>query len=63
MIYLLWVLRVVHVLAGVFWGGAALAMTLYFSPAIVATQQLEVRSWITWSPVVDLLWLRQLLVS
>jgi len=38
MIYLLWVLRVIHVLAGVYWGGAALAMTLYFSPAIVATQ-------------------------
>lgn len=33
------VLRLIHVLAGVFWAGAALAMTFFISPAIGATAE------------------------
>jgi len=37
MSYLILVLRLIHILAGVFWVGAALMMTLYIGPAASAT--------------------------
>ena len=37
MIYLIWLLRIIHIVAGVFWVGGALIMTFFVGPAVGAT--------------------------
>lgn len=37
MIYLIWLLRIIHIVAGVFWVGGTLIMTFFVGPAIGAT--------------------------
>jgi uncharacterized membrane protein len=37
MIYLIWLLRIIHIVAGVFWVGGTLIMTFFIGPAIGAT--------------------------
>jgi uncharacterized membrane protein len=37
MIYLIWLLRIIHIVAGVFWVGGTLIMTFFVAPAIGAT--------------------------
>jgi uncharacterized membrane protein len=37
MIYLIWLLRIIHIVAGVFWVGGTLAMTFFIGPTIGAT--------------------------
>ncbi|MFN8412383.1 MAG: hypothetical protein U0Z26_08345 [Anaerolineales bacterium] len=37
MAYFIWLLRIIHIVGGVFWVGAALTMTLYIVPTIRAT--------------------------
>jgi len=37
MIYLIWLLRIIHIVAGVFWVGGTLFMTFFVGPAIGAT--------------------------
>ena len=37
--YLIIVLRLIHILAGVFWVGSALMMTFYVGPTVVATAE------------------------
>ena len=36
MIYLIWLLRIIHIVAGVFWVGGTLIMTFFVSPSISA---------------------------
>jgi len=36
MIYLIWLLRIIHIVAGVFWVGGALIMTFFVGPSIGA---------------------------
>jgi uncharacterized membrane protein len=37
MIYLIWLLRIIHIVAGVFWVGGSLVMTFFVGPTIGAT--------------------------
>ena len=37
MIYLIWLLRIIHIVAGVFWVGGTLIMTFFVGPTIGAT--------------------------
>ena len=37
MIYLIWLLRIIHIVAGVFWVGGTLIMTFFIGPTIGAT--------------------------
>lgn len=37
MTYIIWILRIIHIVGGVFWVGAALTMTFYIGPTIGAT--------------------------
>jgi hypothetical protein len=37
MIYLIWLLRIIHIVAGVFWVGGTLIMTFFVAPSIGAT--------------------------
>jgi len=37
MIYLIWLLRIIHIVAGVFWVGGTLVMTFFIGPTIGAT--------------------------
>ncbi|HJR82273.1 MAG TPA: hypothetical protein VJ821_19525 [Anaerolineales bacterium] len=37
MIYLIWLLRIIHIVAGVFWVGGTLIMTVFVGPTIGAT--------------------------
>ena len=37
MIYLIWLLRIIHIVAGVFWVGGTLFMTFFVGPTIGAT--------------------------
>ena len=37
MIYLIWLLRIIHIVSGVFWVGGTLFMTFFLGPAIGAT--------------------------
>jgi uncharacterized membrane protein len=37
MIYLIWLLRIIHIVAGVFWVGGTLIMTYFVGPAVGAT--------------------------
>jgi uncharacterized membrane protein len=39
MIYLTWVLRIIHVMAGVFWVGGTLMMTFFIAPVTGATAE------------------------
>ena len=39
MIYLIWLLRIIHIGAGVFWVGGALVMTFFVVPTIGATAE------------------------
>ncbi len=36
-IYLIWLFRIIHIVAGVFWVGGALMMTFFIAPAVGAT--------------------------
>jgi hypothetical protein len=37
MVYLIWLLRIIHIVAGVFWVGGTLIMTFFVAPTIGAT--------------------------
>ena len=37
MIYLIWLLRIIHIVGGVFWVGGSLTMTFFIGPTIGAT--------------------------
>jgi uncharacterized membrane protein len=37
MIYLIWLLRIIHIVAGVFWVGGALIMAFFVAPTVGAT--------------------------
>jgi uncharacterized membrane protein len=37
MIYLIWLLRIIHIVAGVFWVGGTLIMTFFIAPTVGAT--------------------------
>jgi uncharacterized membrane protein len=37
MIYLIWLLRIIHIVAGVFWVGGTLIMTFFIGPTVGAT--------------------------
>src|ERR1043165_6777028 len=37
MIYLIWLLRIIHIVSGVFWVGGTLVMTFFIGPAVSAT--------------------------
>lgn len=37
MIYLIWLLRIIHIVAGVFWVGGTLIMTFFVGPTVGAT--------------------------
>lgn len=39
MIYYIWLLRIVHIIAGVFWVGGTLMMTFFIAPTIGATAE------------------------
>lgn len=39
MLYLVWFLRIVHILAGIFWVGGALTMAFFIAPAVGATAE------------------------
>jgi uncharacterized membrane protein len=39
MIYLIWLLRIVHILAGILWVGGALTMAFFVAPAVGATAE------------------------
>ncbi len=39
MIYLIWLLRIIHIVAGVFWVGGTLMMTFFIGPTIGATAE------------------------
>ena len=39
MIYLIWFLRIVHILAGIFWVGGTLMMAFFIAPAVGATAE------------------------
>jgi len=39
MIYLIWFLRIVHILAGIIWVGGALIMAFFIAPAVGATAE------------------------
>src|SRR5512138_1350587 len=39
MIYLIWLLRIIHIVGGVFWVGGTLMMTFFIGPAIGATAE------------------------
>ena len=39
MIYLIWLLRIVHILGGIFWVGGALIMAFFVAPAVGATAE------------------------
>jgi|SRR5215207_289723 len=39
MIYLIWLLRIVHILGGIFWVGGALVMSFFVAPAVAATAE------------------------
>src|SRR6185503_2410279 len=39
MIYLIWFLRIVHILAGIIWVGGALIMAIFIAPALGATAE------------------------
>lgn len=39
MLYLMIVLRLLHIVAGIFWVGAALMLTFFISPAVQSTQE------------------------
>ena len=39
MIYLIWLLRIIHIVAGVFWVGGVLMMTFFIAPTIGATAE------------------------
>ena len=39
MIYLIWLLRIVHILAGIIWVGGALIMAFFIAPAVGATAE------------------------
>jgi hypothetical protein len=36
-IYIIWLLRIIHIVAGVFWVGGTLIMTLFVAPTVAAT--------------------------
>jgi hypothetical protein len=37
MIYLIWLLRIIHIVGGVFWVGGSLIMTFFVAPTLAAT--------------------------
>ena len=37
MIYLIWLLRIIHIVGGVLWVGGTLIMTFFIGPAVSAT--------------------------
>lgn len=39
MIYLIWLLRIIHIVAGVFWVGGTLIMTFFIGPTVGATAE------------------------
>jgi uncharacterized membrane protein len=39
MIYLIWLLRIIHIVSGVFWVGGTLVMTFFIGPAVGATAE------------------------
>jgi uncharacterized membrane protein len=39
MIYLIWLLRIIHIVAGVFWVGGTLTMTFFIGPTVGATAE------------------------
>jgi len=39
MIYLIWLLRIIHIGAGIFWVGGALVMTFFVGPTVGATAE------------------------
>jgi uncharacterized membrane protein len=39
MTYLIWLLRIIHILAGIFWVGGALMMAFFIGPAVGATAE------------------------
>jgi hypothetical protein len=39
MVYLIWLLRIIHIVAGVFWVGGTLIMTFFVAPTIGATAE------------------------
>ena len=39
MIYLIWLLRIIHILGGIFWVGGALIMSFFVAPAVAATAE------------------------
>ena len=39
MIYLIWLLRIIHILAGIFWVGGALTMAFFVAPTVGATAE------------------------
>jgi len=39
MTYLIWLLRIIHILAGIFWVGSALMMAFFIGPAVGATAE------------------------
>ena len=39
MIYLIWLLRIIHIVAGVFWVGGTVIMTFFIGPTIGATAE------------------------
>jgi len=39
MIYLIWLLRIIHIGAGIFWVGGALTMTFFVGPTVGATAE------------------------
>lgn len=39
MVYLIWLLRIIHIVAGVFWVGGALVMTFFVGPTVGATAE------------------------
>jgi len=39
MIYLIWLLRIIHIVAGIFWVGGTLIMTFFIGPTVGATSE------------------------
>ena len=39
MTYLIWLLRIIHIVGGVFWVGGTLIMTFFIGPTIGATAE------------------------
>ena len=39
MIYLIWLLRIIHILGGIFWVGGTLMMAFFIAPTVGATAE------------------------